>query len=183
MIVRVEAITDRSTADLGPDERQRLQAAVDAALPGRKVHVVVAKTSNRDLDFGALANLLTEVRKESGSLEDALRVVVRAARRGHCHTRAAELNSIIAAVAKRHGIAPQTIVGISRRPAAARARTEVWWLARQRGVTDEALGAAFDRDRSTVSEALRRFEDTLARDAELRAGMAWAADEWRRGAA
>jgi hypothetical protein len=182
VIVRVEALADRDREALVEDEIARLERAVQQALPGRRVRFVVAQANGRELDFGALANLQAEVVRDGGSLEDGMRVAVVASRRGHSHTRAAEFNALVALVAAEHGLEPKTVLGTSKAPAAARARRRLWWLAHERGMTDEAVAAACDVTHQAVTKGRAVVEAEMAENAETRALMTWAASAWRRSA-
>lgn len=137
---------------------------------------------SRPLDFEALAQLFAATYSETGSIADALRVVIPASRRPHHHTGAAGLNDIIAAAGARHGVRPEAILSARRhRPGTplAMAREEAWYVARQRGLSPRAIGAAFERDPGLIRRVTVRLAALAEHDAELRARLAWAAADSR----
>lgn len=125
------------------------------------------------IDYEVLAQLFTATYAETHSIPDALRVVVAATKRPHSQIQAAGLNSLVAAVARQRGLRPQTILSRNRSAPVTQARAEVWWvLSTRRGLSQDAIGAAFDRDPSTVGAVVRRVDAAIETDPELRARVA-----------
>jgi chromosomal replication initiator protein len=76
--------------------------------------------------------------------------------------------SIAAVVARRLGLAPADLTGPSRRPDVVRARHLALYLSRElTGLSLPRIGAAFDRDHSTVLSAIRKLKRDSASDREL----------------
>lgn len=133
--------------------------------------------SRRVGDDEVVANIFARAYRETGSIADAFWITEAVVRRKSTNDVASVgLNQLIADVAAARGIAPKTILGTSSDTAACEARWEVWWRARQikPPLSYPALGAAFDRDHTTVLHGVRRFDEMISKSVELRARMTWA---------
>ncbi len=67
----------------------------------------------------------------------------------------ADVATLVAFVARRHGIEPAHIYGRSHRPEYAHPRQEVMFLADKAGHSQAAIGRALDRDHTTIIHGIR----------------------------
>jgi hypothetical protein len=92
------------------------------------------------------------------------------------------IGALVSAVAHADGFTENALLGEGRRWRLSLSRTKVWHLAHKAGVIDKDIGAYFERDRSTVTDARLRFEERVEASAELRANLSWIESALHNGA-
>ena len=65
-------------------------------------------------------------------------------------------------IADRHGLDSADIMGRSRRPSIAHARQEVFWLARQDGLSFAEIADYFGMDHTTVFYGVKKVDQRIA---------------------
>jgi chromosomal replication initiation ATPase DnaA len=81
-------------------------------------------------------------------------------------------HGIVAEVARRHGISAERLCSRMRERHLAAAREEAIWMLRQRGLSTLVIGAAMNRDHSTVVYTLAKLRKRMESDELLRERMA-----------